>query len=334
MRDFLLQSWRHAGLAVLLLLVVSCIAPVTAIGVSGAIYKGSIPPGGTDSFKMTVVNGAGENPVDIQAGVMGFGQGADQGYFALDPAKDTSPYSARNFISLDNTSFHLGPGTKQDIIATITLPQNVGTGGRYAIIYIHAVPENGAPISTAVNVPVLVTIAGSTQTLTGSITTIDASGGTGGEPLVVTTGFQNTGNVHYYSTVNKVTITNTAGNLIANVSLAPSVFAIIPGSTINYTAKADVTNLPYGNYTIKSDVLLPGGQVLDEKTTQFVFQQPSSPVITSTNAPPSAGVSTQSPGSTVSPTGTPTKASLPVALSTISFAAATIIFGATVGRRK
>lgn len=328
-----LKTQRMSRASVLfLLLIIIGIAPAAAIGVSGAIYKGSIAPGGTDTLRMIVSNGADETPANIQATVMGFGQGPDQSYYALDPAKDPGQYSARNFITLDNSSFYLKPGTSQTIVATITLPQNTGAGGRYAIISIHGIPSNGAPMSTGVNVPVLITVAGSAQTQAGSIANIDTE--TSGHTMVATTVFQNTGNCHYYYTVNKIAVLDGQGNILQNVTSTPSMFAIIPGSTVNYTAKTDVSGLAYGNYMIKSEVLLPDGKVLAEKTTPFAFQEPSAPVSTTAGVPPATAGSTQGPASAGSPADTPTKASLPVGLGVLSIAAVTIIVGATAGRRK
>ncbi len=138
---------------VLLILMLACSAPVSAISVTGAKYMNSIPAGGTDIQKMTVGIGADEDPTDVMIEVLGFGQTRDMVYTTLSPANDISPYSARKFISLDTNTVHIEPGTKKEVTATITLPKDVGAGGRYAIIYIHAIPGKGKSFTTAVNVP-------------------------------------------------------------------------------------------------------------------------------------------------------------------------------------
>ena len=53
------------AIPIVLILILLCIAPVSAITVTGMKYVGSIPAGGTDTFKMTVGIGPNDNPTDI-----------------------------------------------------------------------------------------------------------------------------------------------------------------------------------------------------------------------------------------------------------------------------
>lgn len=291
MRGWFQESKKMATMAlVFVLLMVWCLAPVSAIGVMGAKYMGSIAPGGTDIHTMTVSIGADEKPTDIQIDVMGFGQAMDKGYISLDPANDLSPYSGRTLITLSNTTLHLEPGTSQDVKAAIKLPQNVGSGGRYAIVSVHALAKTGQSFTTGVNVPVFITVSGSTLTETGSILKVDTGVVTISQPIAVTTTFKNTGNYHYYRTINKVRLSDSKGNLIANVSTSPSTFAIIPGNTVQFTVTPTVKDLPVGTYTVSSKVLLEDGRVLDEKTTTFEMQKKFIP-------PPTESSITLTPGS-------------------------------------
>ena len=260
------QLWpiQIAILAVIILLLL-CTAPSAAIGVMGAKYVGTIAPGGTDTHVVTIDIGAGEPATDVGVTVAGFGQNPSGIYSPLSPANDLNPYSARSFITLDNSTIHLQPGTSQSVTATITLPQNVGTGGRYAILYIYSLPGAGA-FSTAIVVPVFITVAGTTPTQTGSILQIDTGTLTTGQPITITTTFKNTGNYHYYNGINEVNVTDSNGNFIANASTTPLIYAIIPGNTVQFVAHPNVTNLQPGTYTVDSKVLL-NGQVLDEKNT-------------------------------------------------------------------
>jgi len=276
-----------------------CAAPVSAIGVTGAKYMGSIPAGGTDTHIIMVRNGADEAPTDVLIEVMGFGQVMDKGYTTLDPAKDVSPYSARTFISLNKNSLHLEPGKTENVTATITLPANVGAGGRYAIIFVHALPGIEQSFATAIDVPVLITVSGTTPTETGSITSVDSGEVTIGQPIVITTTFKNTGNYHYYHTVNEVTLTDANGNVIAQDSLPPSGFAIIPENTVAFTVTPNVKDLPVGTYTVSSKVLLEDGRVLDEKATTFAVKTNYVPPPTESGITLTPG----SPGTLKSPDG-------------------------------
>jgi hypothetical protein len=221
--------------------------------------------------------------------VFGFGQNMDQGYTPLTSKDDVSPYSARSFITLDNSSLHLEPGVAQSVNAKITIPVNSGPGGRYALIYIHALPGKGKSFTTAIMVPVMVTISGSTPTEIGSITNLSVSDVTIGQPISVTTTFNNNGNYHYYHTMNIVTISDANGNHVGNFSTQPSVYAIIPGSTVQYIATPELQNIPVGTYTADSKVLLEDGKVLDEKNTTFAVKTNYVPPPTETHITVSPG---------------------------------------------
>ena len=268
---------QKTGMAVFLILsfislVLVCTVPVSAISILGSKYVAIIPAGGTGTFTMTVGIGSDENPADVMAGVMGFGQTLQKVYSPLDVSRDVNPETARPFITLSGDKFHLEPGTTQDITATITLPKNVGEGGRYALIYIHALPGSGQTFTTAITVPVMITVSDTTQTKTGNITNLEVGDVTVGQPISITTTLKNTGNSHYYHTVNTVSIANANGNTIASFSTPSSPYAIIPGNTVQYLATPDVKNLTAGTYTVDSRVLLDDGSVLDQKTTSFTIK--------------------------------------------------------------
>jgi hypothetical protein len=284
--------------ALVIVLMLSA-AHVSAIGVSGAKYMGNISPGGTGTHQITVGIGPDEDPTDVLIEVMGFGQGMDKGYTTLDPANDNSPYSARKFITLDKTNVHLEPGTKQVINANITLPKNVGEGGRYAIIYLHALPGQGKSYTTAVMVPVLITDSGTSLVESGSITKLDVSDVIIGQPITITTSLKNTGNYHYYRTVNEVIVTDANGKIVADNSTPASAYAIIPGNTVGFTIQPDLKNLPLGTYTVNSKVLLEDGRVLDNKTTTFAVKTNYVPPPTESSIKLTPG----SAGNLVSPDG-------------------------------
>ena len=267
------QSWStRIAISVIIILLLLCMAPAAAIGVLGAKYMGSISPGGTDTHVVTINVGADETATDVMVEVAGFGQTANGIYMPLDPGNDVSPYSARSFITLDNSTIHLVPGTQQSVTAKINLPQNSGPGGRYAIIYVHSLPGKGASLATAVVVPVFITVAGTTPTETGSILQVDTGTVTIGQPITITTTFKNTGNYHYYSARNNVTVTDSNGALVADSSTTPMSYAIIPGNTVKFVTQPDVKNLPAGTYTVDSKVLLESGTIFDEKTTTFTVK--------------------------------------------------------------
>ena len=284
--------------ACLILLALS-IAPAAAIGVTGAKYMGSIAPGGTSSHVMIVTIGADESPMDVMVEVQGFGQTTEGVYIPLSPSGDTSPYSARRFIQLDRNTFHLDPGSDQKVTATITLPQDAGPGGRYAIISVRALPGQGQAFTTRVDVPVFITVSGKAPTEAGSIQQVSTGEVIVGQPIVVTTSLSNTGNYHYYNTVNQVIVRDAAGAVLANSSSVPLDWAVIPGTTVSYTVKPELGSLQPGTYTAVSRVLLENGRLLDEKTTTFEVKQKYIPPVTESSlllTPGSGGVLTSPDG--------------------------------------
>lgn len=299
MRSVHLTMGRAMVMALVLLLFMICITPVAAIGVTGAKYMGTIPAGGTDVHDMSVSLGAGEESADVTVEVMGFGQTPGAVYIPLDSSKDTSPYTARSFITLDRSMLHLEPGTDATVKATITLPASVGDGGRYAIITVHAIPGQGKAFSTAVNVPVFITVANTTLTEAGTILQVDTGGVTVGQPIGITTTMKNTGTYHYYHATNWIIVKGPDGAVLANATTAPLIYAIIPGNTVQFTQKPPLGTLQPGTYTVTSRVLLEDGRVLDEKTTSIEVKEPYIPPVTETSITLTPG----SPGTLTSPDG-------------------------------
>jgi hypothetical protein len=286
------------AISAVIILVLLCIAPVSAVSVLGAKYMGSIAPGGTDTHVVTIGLGPDDAATDVGVTVAGFGQTPNGIYTPLSPENDLNPYSARNFITLENSTIHLEPGMQQSVTAIINLPQNVGPGGRYAIIYIRSLPGPGTSLSTAILVPVFITVAGTTPVETGSILQVDPGTVTIGQPITITTSFENTGNYHYYSASNEVTVTDANGDFIANASTTPMPYAIIPGNTVQFVAQPNMTALQPGTYTVDSKVLL-GGQVLDEKNTTFTVNANYIPPVTESSVTVNPG----SPATLTSPDG-------------------------------
>jgi hypothetical protein len=255
-----------------LFVMILCTLPVAGLKVVGSIYGGTLTPGSTDVHTMTISTQPDDPPMDLTVDVLGFGQTPQQSYQSLSPELDTSPYSARTFITVDPQTFHLNSGESQVVKATISLPNNAGDGGRYAIITIRNAPiGNGTTaIVTAVSVPVIVTIKNSAMIRTGTIDKVTVSEVVPGQPIRITTMLKNTGNSHYIPKIN-VTVTDSAGKIVADVASDSSPRAIIPIATVNYEASLG-TDLPPGAYTATSKVTLEDGTVLDTKTTTFVVQ--------------------------------------------------------------
>ena len=104
-------------------------APVSGFSVSGAIFEAEVAPGQSISHNMTVSIDESDPPMNLLAEVVGFGQTLDGGNIELSPMADTSPCSARSFLSVDPTSFHLDPGESQNVLLDGIVPFDIGSGG-------------------------------------------------------------------------------------------------------------------------------------------------------------------------------------------------------------
>lgn len=283
----------------LVALLLFSIGTVSAISVDGARYIGSIAAGGKDIHRISIGISPDADATDATIEVMGLGQAMDRSFTPLSPTDDISPYSARTFISIDNSSIHIEPGSKKTVTATISIPSNVGPGGRYAAIYIRTLAPAGKSMSTAVLVPVLITISKTSPTISGSISNVDIGDVVIGQPITVKTTLKNTGNYHYTRSVNNVIVKDASGNVVASVATDPSAYSIIPGNTVQYIALPDVKSIPIGTYTVTSNVILEDGKVLDEKTATFTVKTKYIPPVTESNitlSPASAGTLTSPDG--------------------------------------
>jgi hypothetical protein len=207
--------------------------------------------------------------MDLTVDVLGLGQSPQQSSIGLSPEKDTSPYSARTFITVSPQTFHLAPGGSQEVKATITIPMDVGKGGRYAMITIRNAPTGtgSTVIVTAISVPVIVAIAGTTKTMTGTITSVNVADVVPGQPIRITTALKNTGD-YPYKVKNNVSVTDSAGKIVAEGGLAVSSRSTVPTFTLNYDVNL-VTPLPVGTYTVTSIASREDGMVLDTKKVPF-----------------------------------------------------------------
>jgi len=259
----------------LFLVAVFIISPITALKVEGAKVLLDVKPGTTYIFPMAVSIKADDSASEYSIDILGFGQTLDAGmYEGLSAGKDTSPYSARSFISFPSSTIRLQPGERKEFNATIRIPKDVGAGGRYAVVLIHpaAAGTGQASFATAVLVPVMLTVEGTKLVETGTITGVSVCEVIAGKPIVVATTLQNTGNHHYYGAINQVSVRDPSGREIGSAQSDPFARAVIPGQSVRFETQL-TTGLPVGTYTVVSRMTLENGTLLDEKSSTFSVQE-------------------------------------------------------------
>ncbi len=250
------------------------ISPASAIPtVMNAKLLTDAAPGDVITFPITVNSDTGDSPTTMYVDVLGFGQAPDMAYAPLAESLDTSPYSARPYITLDKTSVNVGGGGSETVTATISIPKDAKGGGRYAIIVLHSGTGAASSVESyavAYQITVMITITGTPVAEKGTITEVSATQYSTGGPTIILTTLENTGNHHYYNTVNSVKVSDQSGNLVKSVTLSPTLFAIIPTSEVQYMANLGKP-LAAGSYTVDSTVTLEGGTVLDAKSTKVTI---------------------------------------------------------------
>ncbi len=251
-------------LAVYLLLAI--VSPVLAGGltVSGAKIETSVNPGEDYSRSMKISNTSDE-PMDIMVEIKGYGMSADRDFIVLEPEEDESPYTARELMSVTPTDFHLEPGDLQTIDVVAKIPPEGGEGGRYAIVFIHTVPEEGSMISTitAVAARVLFTINGYDTDTSSEVTQISPVKAESQETTGLIVTLANNGNYHFKPNIQAKILDG--DRVVATASVAPG-WPVIPGYSRNFKLDFEGQGLlSAAEYKVdievkdESDNLLAGG---------------------------------------------------------------------------
>ncbi len=249
------------------------------ITVSGALLVTDISPGEILTHTITVTLGAADPPTNVIIRVGGVGQTPDGTYTILNDDADNSRYSARQFLSIDRDILHLEPGIPSDIIVTVRIPDDVGDGGRYAIVNIQTEPtkEGGIGVISAFNIPVYLTIKNSRVTNQGKITAISTNVIIPGKPIDIFTSFQNTGN-HHFKIKGEVKISDSAGKFLDTIYTALTPISVLPDMVRQCQATfIPGVELPPGIYSINSKVMLEDGIILDEASSSFEVDSPYIP---------------------------------------------------------
>jgi hypothetical protein len=217
--------------------------------VVGAKIDAEVTPGNVAVYDIQVVDNS-DAPMDIVIEVKGYGLSADGIIQVLEPDEDDNPYSAREYLSLSLDSFHLEPGESQGITVNAAIPDDVGDGGRYAVIFIRTVPGGGSfSVITAVAVPVRLTIKDSKLSIDSEVTEVGLGEITSQEPLKLAVELTNNGNCHYKPQI-EANI-KAQGKVVATCPPVNNNSSLIPGCTRKF--KLDVVAdapLPADTYEI------------------------------------------------------------------------------------
>jgi len=240
--------------------------------ISGGNLINEVDPGQAIHHEMIVGIRETDSPMDVGAEVVGVGQPLDGGITGLDPEQDSSPYSAREFLSVTPTSFHLEPGDSQNLILEGVVPEDA-EGGRYALVRICSSKENlGENVAVGVGSYVIVylTISGTELIHTGEIESVTSEVSSDDpEKVHAYAIFKNTGN-HHFRAMAKSVLNDEDGEVLGTVSTPPSEFSIVPTCSLQFDLTFDLEEEPpHGTYYVETTVSLEDGTVLDSDETEL-----------------------------------------------------------------
>jgi hypothetical protein len=275
-------KWRMLAALFALFMLAALAVPASAnpgLEMSGTFWNAEVVPGNNYTHRITISTEEIDPAMDLLVDVRGLGQTPQGAIQALEASEDTSPYSARSFITLDKSSIHLEPGDSQEVVATLRVPEDATAGGRYAVIYLHTQPmgEGQVGIITAINVLVYLIIKDSQLAYEGKITGLPTAEVVTGEPVTILTNFQNTGNYHF-KIKGEVTVKNSQGKVLDKISIPVTKSSVVPAMTWQLAATfIPPGELPPGSYSVQSKVMLEDGTVLDEASGSFEVKEPYVP---------------------------------------------------------
>jgi P pilus assembly chaperone PapD len=267
------------GLVLALALTAIIAAPVLAgLRVTNAKIQESASPGQVITTVMNVSDNT-DAPMDITVDVDGLGNYLDGPVLAVVPESDASPYTARTFTTASPASFHLEAGQTQSVTVTISVPANVGDGGRYAIVFIRTIPSGtGVAISTAVAAQVLLTIQGSNLIITGDITSLNLSTPKSEQLFSIAAIVNNTGNYHYKLSLNG-SVKDNLGQVVGEAWQTDSIYNLIPTFAQQVNVPFNISQeLAPGVYTAQVDAYTTDGVFLDSSTIEFALTSTYKPM--------------------------------------------------------
>ena len=270
---------RYFSSAIAAALICCCTAPTPAsaagsftVGLTDGLGRApEVTPG--QKYAQGIVLSAGAQPTDVLIEVLGYRQEADNGVVPLAASEDLEPYSARTFMTPQLTSVHLEAAEVKKVELSVSVPSDVGDGGRYAILRFSTKPEgNGVVgVTSAIVLPFRFTIKGTQMFHTGRIVALRVEPPSENKPAEATVDFQNTGNHHYEITA-EVKIKGVDGRPVSTSAL--TVPSPVPDGVTRISAPLTGLSLQPGSYTAEVTVSLQDGVLLDSSSCTFEATKP------------------------------------------------------------
>jgi len=259
-------------LALILIAVMTIVPTGSGLGVEGVIFDAEVSPGQHVRHEIKVMLDHNEGPLDLSVDVEDWGQSQDGVNMGL-PDR-SNPYSACGFLRALPARFHLEPGQSQSVIVEGDIPQEVGSGGRYALVTIYGMPvdspseglESSVGLAVAVTSLIRMTISGTELVRSGDFEVLNVQAPLSLDQRNISLIFNNTGNCHFKARA-KCALLKEDGAIEAEFS-SPLSSNIIPGAARIFQIDLDRGSLTSEickiNVTIEAeDGMLLAGQDID-----------------------------------------------------------------------
>lgn len=258
----------------LLSLLAIFVQPSHALAVEGVIFDAEVSPGEKIAHEMTVSLGEGESPMDLAVEIDDWVQSEDGVNLPLESRASPGPYSARGFLTVEPHRFHIEPGGIEKVTVKGNVPEDVGSGGRYALINIYSLPgkvkedaENSVGISVAVSALARLIIAETDQIRRGEIEEANLFN-VSRRHQNLTILFENTGNCHFKAGAEAI-LMGRDGKFLGRSS-SPLSSNILPGARRRFLLSLlPEKELEPGRYFINATMTCENGTLLATKELEF-----------------------------------------------------------------
>jgi hypothetical protein len=277
-------------LGLCLLVVIASPALAGGLTVYGGKIDSAVAPGGTYSYAMKVENGS-DAPMDIAVDIKGYATSNGSDFVVLEPKEDTSPYSAREMLSVTPSVFRLTPGAAQDVVVEAKIPVAVGDGGRYAIVLIHTT-ASGQAVATVSAVAARVLLTNEKSVL-GQTSEISAFQWAPEAPADLSITLVNKGNHHYKP---RIVADLMSGSTVLATAKLDAQWPLIPTYERQFKLSFTLDQaLPPGRYEVRVRVSDDAGNVVSQGSSSLQLGERYVPPVTLPKAVPTASAPTASP---------------------------------------
>jgi hypothetical protein len=237
----------------------------SALTFTGALIEREVSPGDVISHQITLSLSGNETSMEAVGGVYGYGMGLDGARIHREDTEEMKPYSAVGFLKLTPERAQVEEGAPAVFLLEGRVPEDVGSGGRYALVEIHTPPqgEGQVGIALATIAPIRLTIAGTDLVESGEISSLNVSAD--GVSVI----FKNTGNHHFKASAEAALMD--AEDEVVATSEAPLMYtSLVPTASWLFDMAFEAEEeLAPGTYTVEVSVIHEDGTVLDTEETTF-----------------------------------------------------------------